>query len=31
MSTSEESGSIGGKKETELVDPDLTTGKHPTI
>ena len=29
--TSEESGTIGGRKEKELVDDDLTTGKHPTI
>ena len=29
--TSEESGKIGGRKEKELVDDDLTTGKHPTI
>ena len=29
--TSEESGTIGGRKEKELVDDDLATGKHPTI
>ena len=29
--TSEESGTIGGWKEKEFVDDDLTTGKHPTI
>ena len=29
--TSEESGTIGGRKEKEFVDDDLTTGKHPTI
>ena len=29
--TSEESGTIGGRKEKELVDEKLTTGKHPTI
>ena len=29
--TSEESGAIGGRKEKELVDDDLATGKHPTI
>ena len=29
--TSEESGTIGGRKEKELVDDDLTTGKHPAI
>ena len=29
--TSEESGTIGGRKEKELVADDLTTGKHPTI
>ena len=29
--TSEESGTIGGRKEKELVDDELTTGKHPTI
>ena len=29
--TSEDSGTIGGRKEKELVDIDLTTGKHPTI
>ena len=31
MRTSEESGTIGGRKEEELVGDDLTTGKHPTI
>ena len=30
-STSAESGTIGGRKEKEFVDDDLTTGKHPTI
>ena len=29
--TSEEGGTIGRRKEKELVDDDLTTGKHPTI
>ena len=29
--TSEESGTIGGRKEKEFADDDLTTGKHPTI
>ena len=29
--TIEESGTIGERKEKELVDDDLTTGKHPTI
>ena len=29
--TSEESETIGGRKEKEFVDDDLTTGKHPTI
>ena len=29
--TSEESGTIGGRKEKELADYDLTMGKHPTI
>ena len=29
--TREESGTIGGRKEKELLDDDLTTGKHPTI
>ena len=29
--TSEESGTIGGRKEKKFVDDDLTTGKHPTI
>ena len=29
--TSEESGTKGGRKEKELVDPNLTTGKNPTI
>ena len=29
--TSEENGTIGGRKEKELVDDDLTTGKHPTV
>ena len=29
--TCEESGTIGGRKEKELVDDDLTTGKYPTI
>ena len=29
--TSEESGTKGGRKEKELVDDDLTMGKHPAI
>ena len=29
--TSEESGTIGRRKENKFVDGDLTTGKHPTI
>ena len=28
---SQESGTMGGRKEKEFVDADLTTGKHPTI
>ena len=29
--TSEESGTIGGRKEKEFDDHKLATGKHPTI
>ena len=29
--TSDESGTIGGRKEKEFVDENLTAGKHPTI
>ena len=29
--TSGESGTVGGRKEKEFVDDDLTTGKHPAI